>query len=138
MDTAGVTTLSANLSAAVPHQVASKITPARAREGIDIDAASWRLEPHVCAKCFGRIASMSLMTGESLYCCTNCGHEEVGQDPSVACACGIKLRKPVTGRAVGKPFYDAGIRCHENPKLSSEFPSLFVASYTGAEKAKKR
>lgn len=140
MDTAGITVLSANSAAAAMPDADFKTAHAHAhaRETPDLSGNCWRLEPHVCSQCYARIVSTALLgSGKIVFRCTNCGRQGKGDDASVICACGIKLRKPVTGRAVGKPFYDAGIRCIENPKLSPEFPSLYVASYVGTKKGGK-
>lgn len=85
------------------------------------DADAWRLEPHVCRKCFARLASREVCDDvDRVYQCTNCGATEVGADAAVLCSCGTKLRR------LGK-LIDAGIRCQPNPSPSLEFPSLFVA-----------
>lgn len=90
----------------------------------------WRLEPHVCRACFGRLVSRpadDADEGQRLYHCSNCGLEAEGHKPSALCACGTKLRK-------GKgQFVDAGLRCHENSAKSPEFPAEIVASYGGAQ-----
>lgn len=89
----------------------------------------WRLEPHVCRACFGRIASRELDEdeGRRLYVCTHCGLEAEGTRASALCACGTKLPK-------GKGRYvSAGLRCHENKARSPEFPALYVASINGTQ-----
>lgn len=102
--------------------------PLRAR-GSALDC--WRIEPHVCAACFARIASRP--DGDArLYACTNCGAEASGCRPAVVCACGIRLRKAAASGTSGK-LIDAGIRCHENRNRSPELPALYVASYGGAQ-----
>lgn len=94
---------------------------------------SWRLEPHVCRVCFGRIASRPADgdedTDRRVYSCTNCGAEAEGNRASVVCACGTKIR---SGASKGR-LIDAGLRCHENRARSMEFPSLYVASHAGAQ-----
>jgi hypothetical protein len=92
-------------------------------------ADGWRLEPHVCRCCFGRIASQAIDGDEDRrqYVCTNCGLQSDGQRVSVLCACGMKIRK-----GKGK-HVDAGLRCHENQSRTMEFPAMFVASYGGAQ-----
>lgn len=108
-----------------PHKQAPEIdsTTNHAREG------SFNLEPHVCRTCFGRIVNYLGGSG-SVYVCTNCGLSAHGDDASCVCACGIKLKrqKIVDGRPVAA-HADAGIRCHENPNPTPDFPSVFVASY---------
>lgn len=90
---------------------------------------NWRLEPHVCRACFGRVASRELddegMARE--YVCTNCGLSAEGARVSVICACGTKLK---SGKSAQK---DAGLRCHENRARSPEFPALYAASFNGAQ-----
>lgn len=104
----------------------------RAREAVTANTDNVRLEPHVCRSCFARISSRPV-DGGRLYQCTNCGLEAEGASPAVACACGIKLRKPKGNGRSSKAQQDAGIRCHANPSPSPEFPSLYVASYTGKD-----
>lgn len=90
---------------------------------------NWRLEPHCCRACFGRIASRQAEGDEDarLYQCTNCGLEAVGHRPSVLCSCGAKIPK-------GKGRYvSAGLVCHENTARSMEFPALYVASFGGSQ-----
>lgn len=95
---------------------------------------AWRLEPHVCRSCFGRVASQRCGSpGERFYQCTNCGIEGYGQKPDVVCSCGLKLRKHKGDGRSASTFADAGVRCHENHKRSPEFPSRYVASYAGAQ-----
>ena len=94
--------------------------------------AAWRLEPHVCRVCFGRVASQAAGDARR-YQCTNCGIEELGSKASVLCACGLRIRRHrVDGRS-SDSMADAGIRCHENKRKSPEFPALFVASYGGVQ-----
>lgn len=94
-----------------------------------------RLEPHCCRSCFGRIASFPAAEGgdNRIYQCTNCGLEASGHKPGVVCACGIKLRKRKGDGRSAETLVDAGIRCHENRRVSPDFPSLFTASFGGAQ-----
>lgn len=89
----------------------------------------WRMEPHVCRSCFGRIMSRpSDVAGERVYCCSNCGCEASGGHPSVLCCCGLKMRKAArTGGKNGGEMIDAGIRCVKNPAKSELIPGEFVA-----------
>jgi hypothetical protein len=89
----------------------------------------WRIEPHVCRVCFGRVVSRELdeEAGDRQYVCTNCGLEAKGHRVACLCACGTKVRK---GKGA---FVDAGLRCHENNAKSPEFPALYVASFGGAQ-----
>lgn len=74
----------------------------------------WRLTPHVCRKCLGRIVTSE---DGSVSRCTNCGLEHAG-DHSTVCCCGLKLRN-------GRP---AGLHCKPNDKPTAELPSEIVAS----------
>jgi len=84
---------------------------------------SYRIEPHVCVSCMGRVLSRALpdLDGGApttrLYRCAECGIERVGQAPTIICACGFK----VSGRAT------IGLRCEPDPGKSSEFPAEIIA-----------
>lgn len=70
----------------------------------------WRIEPHVCRACFGRILSRA--EGDArLYRCADCGTEKTGHASSVLCSCGIRLNART-----------AGVRCEPNVQQSPEFP----------------
>ena len=88
---------------------------------------SCQLEPHICRKCFARLASQPAGGGLRRYFCTNCGAEAEATSADELCCCGIKIRKP--GRS-GKAavLVDAGVRCIPNPDPTPLFPSLYVAS----------
>lgn len=93
----------------------------------------WRLEPHVCRKCFARLASRPVMdagvVGQRVYQCTNCGTEAQANSAEELCCCGIKIKKPSrTGSKAGGTLVDAGVRCVPNPEVTTTFPSLYVAS----------
>lgn len=106
----------------------------RARARGDEKKSGLRLEPHICRACFGRIASFPAAAGDArVYQCTNCGLEAAGHKPSVVCACGMKLRKRKGDGRSAEVMVDAGIRCHENRRVSPEFPSLYTASFGGAQ-----
>lgn len=94
--------------------------------------SAWKLEPHCCRLCFGRVASRR-DDDERIYQCTNCGTQAVGMKPAAICACGIKIKKSRGDGRSSMVLVDAGIRCHENKSKSPEFPSLYVASYGGAQ-----
>ena len=89
----------------------------------------WRLEPHVCKTCFGRIMSRSGdEVGERVYRCSNCGAEAAGGGAAVLCCCGVTLRKPArNGAKYGGEQVNAGIRCVANPSRSEILPGEFVA-----------
>lgn len=95
-------------------------------------SSCWRLEPHVCRACFARVVSRKHGDGR-LYQCTNCGAEAVGTKPAVVCACGLKLRRRKGDGRSAETLVDAGVRCHENRRISPEFPSRYTASYGGAQ-----
>jgi hypothetical protein len=78
-------------------------------------SGSWRLVPHCCRNCFGRILSRP-HAGETLYRCSNCGMEKLSTRPESICACGTALR---TGK-------NAGLRCVPNPEPRPECPSEYV------------
>lgn len=79
---------------------------------------SWKLTPHVCRACFGRILVRETFDHRKVYRCSNCGVEREGKDSRVICTCGLKLRNGV----------DAGVRCEVNNEKSPEWPSEIVAS----------
>lgn len=84
----------------------------------------WRLEPHACRICFGRIVSRRQVDGPRLYRCANCGTEVLGGRPSALCCCGMKL---ATGR-------DAGVRCVRNPKRTTELTSEIIVEAASVPK----
>lgn len=92
-------------------------TPRARASSTDGSEFEWRLEPHACRVCFGRLVSRRPVAGgPRIYRCTNCGMEIPGARASVLCCCGMKL---ATGR-------DAGLRCIRNPKRTPECPSEIV------------
>jgi hypothetical protein len=89
------------------------------------DAAVWRLEPHVCRHCFGRLVSCATAGFDTrLYQCSNCGQGATGRSPDVLCSCGTEIRR---ADPAGAPLL-LGLRCQPNPAPSPDFPSLFVAA----------
>lgn len=78
----------------------------------------WKLEPHVCGACFGRVLSCR-SDGRQSFRCSNCGAEWTAEAKR-GCACGIKL----AGR-------DAGIRCVPNDRQRPELLSEFIAKEAG-------
>lgn len=100
----------------------------RAAESTAKKNEAWQLEPHICKKCFGRIASRPVPGGDLReYSCTNCGLEAQSSSADALCCCGIKIRKIGRSGKAGA-MVDAGVRCIPNPEPSPMFPSLFVAS----------
>lgn len=82
--------------------------------------AIWRIEPHCCAVCFGRILSRETEdSGQRLYRCADCGTEKQGALSRVICACGVKLNAR-----------SAGIRCEPNAQKTPEFPFEICARQT--------
>lgn len=103
---------------------------ARARE--TEKSSCWRLEPHVCRACYARVVSTEQSDGKRLYLCTNCGLDAVSSKVSSVCACGLKMRKGGKHGTTGA-MVDLGVRCHENRARSAAFPSIYTASYAGAQ-----
>ncbi len=89
----------------------------------------WRLEPHVCRTCFGRIMSRpGERVGERVFRCSNCGTEASGSDAAVLCCCGVTMRKAArNGSRHGGTQVNAGIRCITNPEPSPLLPGEIVA-----------
>ncbi|WP_161548757.1 hypothetical protein [Pseudomonas sp. Q1] len=88
---------------------------------------AWKLEPHVCKICFGRMASRLAEQGLVELLCTNCGATSKQERITAACCCSIVLRKRNSSGRSGGQMIDAGIRCIPNPARSSEFPSMYIA-----------
>ncbi len=110
---------------ASPGGLPKKRARVREAEG-DADAGLWRLEPHVCRVCFGRLVSQHGLAGTRRFLCTNCGADGVGLGSEVLCACGLHLRK----KGDGYGTISAGLSCQPNPAPRPDFPSLFVAAET--------
>jgi hypothetical protein len=113
----------------------SEVVQKRVREGAPISGAevfsaqdNWQLEPHVCRVCFGRLVSRPAFGLLREYRCTNCETTSQHTDASVACCCGIKVRKRNSTGRHGGVMIDAGIRCIVNPEKSPAFPAAYVAS----------
>lgn len=123
--------MSASVFATTQDQINVKKNHARETQGES--GSGWKLEPHCCKSCFGRVASFKTSEGLRMYQCTNCGLSEAGHKPSVVCACGIKLRKAKGDGRTSFVLVDAGIRCHANNARTPEFPALYVCSYGGAQ-----
>ena len=81
------------------------------------DEEVWRLTPHCCRVCFGRILARETFDRRKIYRCSCCGVEAEGRNESAVCCCGIKLK---TGM-------DAGIRCRISDNKTPEFPAEVVA-----------
>lgn len=72
----------------------------------------WRIEHHVCQRCFGRVLSRGEHPErQRLYRCADCGLEAHGASAHAICSCGMKLG--------GKT--DLGIRCVPNTQKTEEF-----------------
>lgn len=80
----------------------------------------WRLEPHVCNRCYGRVLSRNVDGGARIYRCAECGNSATGKTSQVICSCGMKLG--------GKK--DMGIRCMRNENRRPEFMVEFCAQQT--------
>ncbi len=85
-------------------------------------ASDWRLEPHVCAACLGRIVSRKPLNEPRVYLCCDCGETGSGEAAAggqrhpVICACGMKIGAR-----------NAGIRCFENERRTHEIPNKYIA-----------
>lgn len=84
------------------------------------DESLWRLEPHVCRVCFGRILSRSSdEDGKRVYRCACCGASATAGTARALCSCGVKLNAR-----------SAGVRCEPNQNKSAEWPFEIVARQT--------
>ena len=81
-----------------------------------VSAAVWRIEPHVCRFCFGRVVSTALKPDGRHFRCTNCGAAGTSANSRAICACGMRLGER-----------DAGIRCVVNVMPTPDNPSEIVA-----------
>ncbi|MFJ2528423.1 hypothetical protein [Pseudomonas helmanticensis] len=88
---------------------------------------AWKLEPHVCKICFGRMASRPADQDFVELLCTNCGATSKQERVTAACCCSILLRKRNSAGRSGGQMIDAGIRCTPNPARSAAFPSMYIA-----------
>jgi hypothetical protein len=87
----------------------------------------WLLTAHCCRRCGGGriLAGAGDAPGDGgHYLCTNCEAEHIGAGPEGLCFCGLRVKRhgPKGGEL------DPGVRCHENPSPSPEFPSKIIAS----------
>ena len=88
--------------------------PAAAATGFD-----WRMTPHVCRMCFGRVlVRQDREHGGLIFRCASCGNEGHGDAPAVICACGFKL----------EGTKDMGVRCHVNPERTPDSIDEIVAT----------
>jgi hypothetical protein len=84
---------------------------------------SFRIEPHVCVHCMGRVLSRALPDLDDvaaisrLFRCADCGVEKEGQTPSVICTCGFKVHRRT----------NLGLRCESNTGKTPEFPAEIIA-----------
>jgi len=81
------------------------------------DNQNWELTAHVCRICLGRVLSHEADDGRQVFRCSNCGVERKGEDASVICTCGLKLKTKI----------DAKIRCVPNDRKTAECVSEIVA-----------
>ena len=68
---------------------------------------TWRLEPHVCSACLGRVLGRQTPSGKE-HRCSNCGSAWAGS-LAAGCACGMKIGTR-----------NAGVRCVPNPDQRPE------------------
>lgn len=85
-----------------------------------MSAGLWRIEPHVCRACGGRLLSREAGKDGDEYRCSNCGAAATGRRPWVLCGCGIRIRGAI----------DAGLRCKPNPRPSPESPGEIVVMHS--------
>lgn len=81
-----------------------------------MNANLWKLSPHVCRLCLGRIMVRDNADGSETARCSCCGAMGEGGPESI-CACGMKLKS-------GK---SAGLKCAPNPSKSPDLPHEYVA-----------
>lgn len=86
----------------------------------------WRITPHVCRACFGRVLMRETFDRRRIFRCSNCGVEREGHDTRAICCCGLKLRTGI----------DAGVRCQVNEERSPEWPSEIIAEQVASNTAK--
>lgn len=79
----------------------------------------WKVEPHICAACFGRVLAKTVEGGAREFRCSNCDATWTGQAKD-GCCCGMKVGNR-----------DAGIRCVENPSRPPELLSQIIAKEVG-------
>jgi hypothetical protein len=77
----------------------------------------WQLAAHCCRSCLGRVLLGKSTDGWRIYRCAQCGARGDGEDASVICCCGIRLK---TGA-------DAGVRCVVNDAPSPACPLEILA-----------
>jgi hypothetical protein len=77
----------------------------------------YRVTPHICRICFGRVLMRETFDKRKLFRCSNCGVELEGKNEAAICMCGLKLGTKV----------DAGIRCVPNPEKRPELPNEIIA-----------
>jgi len=83
------------------------------------DDALWRMTPHACRVCFGRVLARRVGDcDEQIFRCASCGNEGHGDTPAVVCACGFKL----------EGTKDMGVRCHVNPERTPDSIDEIVAT----------
>jgi hypothetical protein len=82
---------------------------------MSLSASYWKIEPHACRICFGRILSRTMPDGSTVSRCSECDTEVEG-GPHKLCCCGVKLNG-------GK---NAGLRCLPNPNKTPEAPAAIV------------
>lgn len=80
----------------------------------------WRVTPHACRICFGRILQR-FVGGRHQTMCAECGTTVEGSHKALCC-CGTKM-------ADGK---DAGLRCIKNPHVTPETPHQVIVRHVSA------
>jgi hypothetical protein len=73
----------------------------------------WRLSPHVCRRCFGRV-----LEGDGVFRCSVCGAVAAGK-VELMCACGLTVAQPSGNRV-------RAFRCITNPAPCPASPAEVV------------
>jgi len=78
---------------------------------------NWAITPHVCRVCMGRVLAQESMDGTKTFRCADCGVERTGEDETVICTCGLKLKTKI----------DAGFRCITNEMKTPDCMGEIIA-----------
>ena len=87
------------------------------------DELLWRITPHICRSCLGRVLERIAPDGSRVFRCAKCGIERFGGDDAAICMCGLRL---------GGDGVDLGVRCVPNSGRHQEILSEIIAEQVGA------